>query len=745
MFLPDEMPAHVVQDAFRTRKMALLRRRMAGRDALASCPQPPIYRFDTELGITMPEALHNVLILGGTGRGKTESLVAPMVDALLGMGLGGLIIDVKNTFARSVRKLAATHGREGDIVEIGTHPSAEPVNLLAGMELHVLRQMLEDMLMAGLEHTNSVDWHLKGAGLVQDCATLLTYLHQDDPDGHFAPSLALLSRMITNVSLAQGLWRYWNQISGPKVGDKAAFHAKILHDEFHVLHVKDKKSGTEWNKQVTWQLSNPRKVLGDLERGILAHKLSAGNVSGVKFNKLILEQNKIVLLRFSAQTGAPGQKIARMIKELFYSAVYSRFDHHPPTAEDRPVFCILDEFQDILHLSESSSLDDFGWFSKAREFKAVNIVATQSMSSLYRPGHEHRVRAMLSNFGSKIIMQTDDPATDEWVKNFFEAEKPVQKLGKGQAIVAKYALPQRDLLVRLETVHKAFKHISAKLAALPEPQEALGNTGSFEIDQVMDKVIKPDWVWEDPRLGSLYDRYRDVFSLDSCLDLESVAHESRDDIIELMENVAAKARENGGRISRMTFKRRPSGNRFIVIVDKGQDEISRIADEWFLRVCTKCGRMDATTAEYNGRNRWCITCLLKELERDTDPYYLQFLRDYNQHLSKPINTTPYPQGWNALVQAAMESLLEYCKNIIVSIVCNDEDGLNIIVDQSSLSKDDYGLAHTIINEVREASLRRCSQCGTECESLGRDKSRITVCGDCAQKPMILFEKDEIPF
>ena len=106
-----------------------------------------LLRFDDGLRVTFAEGCHNMLVTGTTGAGKTTSIILPAMDRLIGAGFGGVIVDVKGSLADSVRKLAARHGRLGDVVEFGPGPGARKINLFHGVDSFRFRDLLCSLLL----------------------------------------------------------------------------------------------------------------------------------------------------------------------------------------------------------------------------------------------------------------------------------------------------------------------------------------------------------------------------------------------------------------------------------------------------------------------------------------------------------------------------------------------------------------------------------------------------------------------
>ncbi|WP_031386808.1 type IV secretion system DNA-binding domain-containing protein [Desulfonatronum thiodismutans] len=719
-----KVEAHKLRKAFQNRDSALIMKNMIGHRHHASPMPTPLFRFDSDRVISMAEAGHNVIILGGTGRGKTTGLVTPMLSRLIQAGYGGLIIDVKNTFASDLRKLARSCGRGDDIVEIGTHPEAVPVNIIAGYGFQELSMMMESILMHGLEHTKNVDWLYKGVRLVTDCLYLLRLLEPENPPA-WTPTLALLSKMIADLALARDVWKYWLVNARPSVEGKE-FQAKIESDAFHIFRVQ-KDQGTrlsgEYDQQLTWQLSNARKVLNAFEHAPLSEKLSAAGGLALDLRKLILDQAKIVLIRFSSSSGAPGKTIARMLKERFYSAVYTRYDYSPAGSDARPVFTIMDEFQDILNLDEQSSLDDFSWFSKAREFKVINVAATQAMSSLYRNGLEHRTRAMLSNFGAKIILQTDDPATDAWTQTFFEAEKPVQKLNKAEAIVAKYAFPDRRLVVSIESVQKEHDRIKARLAALQPETAKVIPAGQCQMALIREIIQSTRWTKKYPKLAKLLPRFKDVLSETASV---SITVRPGKYLLKTLVDCLRQARKNKAFITCIRV-----GTDGVEIESTGGGAwLSHYMREW--KICSLCHRKDDSVDNYKtSKSNCCLECFFEQ-QTDMSFYVRNFIQEYHMLLAKPIDIISYPYAWDKILHAAASKMQKARLAVPIKRVTTWGARLNIQVKnmEGIFFQEREGVTK-ILQSAARASRKLCVCCGRVVKrSNNFSKKEFVLCDTC---------------
>ncbi|EFI33071.1 conserved hypothetical protein [Desulfonatronospira thiodismutans ASO3-1] len=462
----------------------------AGNKAVAN----HVVSFDSGDSVSMDEAVHNQIVFGNTGCGKTSSVILPSLSNLMAKKMGGLVFDIKNNFTHHVRKLAHIHGRLKDVVEIGSFDSASPVNILAGLGDKEMEETLDSMIVTQFSESRNAEWIHKGARITKQCARVLRDLDRAMPGKGFAPSLALLSMMLNDEELSGHIWELWKE----KVQDTGNRNAKLSQevesDRFNILiskSIKNDKKDKDMEQQIAWRLAVPRKFLDGFSEGSLADNLSADRGDPLDLEELIFKQKKIVVLRFSPRYGSPGTRLARLVKEMFYNTVYSRFGEQDKKDTQEKVFNIMDEFQDIINLDENSSMDDFSWISKSREFGVINIAATQTMSSLYRSKVEYRVRAMLANFSTKIIMQTDDPATQEWVSRCFATNPLLSDLGPAETAVLRFKLPERRYEMYVDCLQKAHDSCKEMLDKAPAPPAAKASKKKgFNADKLYSRVTK---------------------------------------------------------------------------------------------------------------------------------------------------------------------------------------------------------------------------------------------------------------
>lgn len=138
------------------------------RPPIKSSSNDTLFAFDSGRCLTFAEGVRSTLVLGGTGSGKTTSVILPMLEALLRRGFGGVILDVKGNLGAQTRELAKSCGRLNDVVEFGSSPDACATNLLADMKQHEIADFFQVLAVHGMERDSNISWYAKGGSLAAD-------------------------------------------------------------------------------------------------------------------------------------------------------------------------------------------------------------------------------------------------------------------------------------------------------------------------------------------------------------------------------------------------------------------------------------------------------------------------------------------------------------------------------------------------------------------------------------------------
>lgn len=366
--------------------------------------------FDSGESVSFEDARHNMLVLGTTGSGKTASIILPAAERLIAAGFGGLVVDIKGNFTDQIRAIARAHGRERDIVELGTGPRARKINLLAGASAARLYDIFQQFMLccsAADDHNRS--FHLRGLRCVVDLIIMMRMMaeHRGLP-----MRLCILERMMNEPSYAlEFFMRFVSTVYDETDPEARDLVMRIKGDPFHIVPKNARRSEeSTWLEQVGYRLGVIRTAVqllrqtGNLEEQFFAPRKSALDIAGE-----VYRQRRIIVLRLAPDCGELGAVLARTLLRDYYAAV---FTHGLRLPQGRYTFCITDEAQDFLSVDRLDQFNDNSFLARNREYRNINVMGTQSVAALVARTHDSEaVDAMLNNFNVRVFFYSDDPKT----------------------------------------------------------------------------------------------------------------------------------------------------------------------------------------------------------------------------------------------------------------------------------------------------------------------------------------------
>lgn len=453
-----------------------------------------ILRFDSGLGISRAEGCHNTVILGSTGSGKTTSAILPATAALLKAGFGGLIIDVKGNFTNHVRLLARHCGRAEDIVEFGSGSQATPINMLAHMDMTEAHDFFRTMATRDFAgQTSNMDWHLKGVRIAADCLEALRYAQDKFPA--IPANIDAVENLLNDYALAGRLFKVLkDSVLDPAHKQHARFISMVEQEQFHILSFEPKKAGgasSSYAEQTTWRLGAIRNGLDAFRKapGIMRN-FSAPEGHGIDLKRLVYDEKRIVVLRFDVSSGTVGSSLSRHLLERFYQATYENGLGLP---DGEHTFLIADEVQEVTDLSPHNRMNDNAFAAKAREFKVIQVIGTQSVSALASRGATMAaVGEYLNNFNNRITLYCDDLNTQDMsMRNLPDVS--LTRLGPGQCAVSRFDLGSRRHLAGVDSLQQSHDAI----------QEVFNQSEFQEGEAMQQTIIQPEAHNEGPDLSEV--------------------------------------------------------------------------------------------------------------------------------------------------------------------------------------------------------------------------------------------------
>ena len=333
------------------------------------------------------EALYqNVLITGSIGAGKTSGAIARLTYNLIKSGKGGLILDVKGNYVESVKQMCDKCARMKDLVIISKN-SEYYFELLeedvSSLELASgLKRVIE---LLSTNNNSDPYWLDKVENVLMNLIILMKYTN--------TLGMLELHRLVTEDKYLQDKIKDIKQMLKNTVpDDKTCFELTnaIMFIQNEYLKLDQRVSGII--KSEITRLTIPLVTDFDTYNQFCRQS---------KKEKITFDNSKIVVLSINiGENKALTKIIATFLKLSFQKNILSKINSNKST------FFIADEFQ------EFCNSEDAHFLSLSREAKCINIVSTQSYSSIKNNlKDENAALVIIQNLVNKIWFRNDDNYT----------------------------------------------------------------------------------------------------------------------------------------------------------------------------------------------------------------------------------------------------------------------------------------------------------------------------------------------
>lgn len=356
--------------------------------------------------IFLPEKslYQNILITGTIGSGKTSSAIYPFSEQLIKYNsnnfknkLGILCLDVKGNFYKQIKFYAKKFNRLKDLVIISLN-SNETYNPLDKPNLNplVLANRLKTILTLFSPNNSDSFWLDKVEQVICEAIKLCRLYNND------YVNFIELHKLINDKSYYfEKVKLLRNMFLGNKFSNIELYNLTsaitFFENEFFKL---DERTISILKSEIT-RITLP--FVSDYK----ISKVFSPSKNNITFSgfKDIIKSGKIVVLSMNiSEFSVLSKIIATYMKLDFQSEVMSNLNSN----NSRSVAFICDEYQEYITSSDAN------FFSESREAKCINIVSTQSYSSLLNTiKDESALKVILQNLVNKLWFRTDDIFTIE--------------------------------------------------------------------------------------------------------------------------------------------------------------------------------------------------------------------------------------------------------------------------------------------------------------------------------------------
>lgn len=377
-----------------------------------------------------PTIINNTLAIGGTGSGKSQSLVIPLLKALVqyelkdGTVASVLVIDPKKELLAHVRKTLEQRNELDRLVIIG---AGGPITIFAHDSTLSMSDKLAKLQVFGPKTHSESDhsyWQNLSNAMLLDLMQLeLAFAKQTHGKRLFA---LMCDELRLPKTSGKGFWQQLRAVLAHSRTSRARlketdallrFICRQALVESRSTQVMQVYSGDdELMRQWTYAVQSADPLIIALSNPDVSQfvdldpvqKLDCGNTN---INDLV-EQGKVIVF---CPEPREGHRLAAMsLKAKFFEAVFSRENQR------RPIGVVADEFQKFV--TNDAETGEQSFLDRCRAYRCIAVLATQSISSLkYALGSnsaaQTAVEIVTANTPSRFVFRTTDTDTVSWLKS----------------------------------------------------------------------------------------------------------------------------------------------------------------------------------------------------------------------------------------------------------------------------------------------------------------------------------------
>ena len=347
----------------------------------------------------------NILITGTIGTGKTSSAMYPFTEQLLNYKcdsarekLSMLILDVKGNYLNAVVKFAENSNRLKDLIVIDLSGNVR-YNPLDKQNLSpiVLANRLKTILTLFSPNTSESYWLDKAEQVLSESIKFCRLYNNNYVSFAEIHKLIMFPEYYSQkLSIIKNLFK------------TGAFSNEDSYNLLSCIEFFEKEFFSLDSRTLSILKSEISRMTNIFVSDYKVSKVFCPPKSDVNFKgfKDVLEKGKIVVLNMNiAEYKNLSKIIATYLKLDFQTEVLSRLGSNGTIRKNA---FICDEFQEYITTTDADFL------SQAREAKCINIIATQSYSSLRNALKDDMAsKVIIQNIINKIWFRTDDIYTIE--------------------------------------------------------------------------------------------------------------------------------------------------------------------------------------------------------------------------------------------------------------------------------------------------------------------------------------------
>ena len=355
----------------------------------------------------------NIFITGTIGSGKTSSAMYPFTKQLIGYKalsanekIPMLILDVKGNYSEKVLEFAKKYERENDvlIVNLNGHFKYNPLDK-PSLKPIVLANRLKTILTLFNKNNSESYWLDKAEQILAEAIKFCRIYNDNYVDFKEIHKLIMFKNYyFEKIYIAR------EKFKNGYLNEKTAYDLLSCINFFDkVFYSLDDRTSSILKSEIT-------RITNFFVSDYNVSKTFCPPKSEINFNGFdeVLDKGKIIVLNMNiAEYKNLSKIIATYLKLDFQSAVLNRLNNNKKVKTSA---FICDEYHEYVTDTDSE------FFAQSREAKCINIIATQSYTSILNTiKDEATTKVIVQNLINKLWFRTDDIFTIE------EAQKQIGK------------------------------------------------------------------------------------------------------------------------------------------------------------------------------------------------------------------------------------------------------------------------------------------------------------------------------
>ena len=403
--------------------------------------------YNNNVFLPLKGLFQNILITGTIGTGKTSSAMYPFTEQLISFKsnddtekISMLILDVKGNYHSQVKKYCNKYKRNSDLItidlknEIKYNPLDKP-----DLKPIVLANRLKTILTLFSQNNGESFWLDKVEQILTECIKLCRLYNDNYVTFLEIHNLITLPNYYSEkINILRN-----NFISGK-------FSKLDCYNLLSSLNFFEKEYSKLDSRTLAILKSEITRITGPFISDIDILNTFSPNKDEITFKgfKEVLNSGKIVVLNMNISEYKNLSKIiAAYLKLDFQTEVMINLANNE---NNRISAFISDEYHEYV------TSTDADFFAQSREAKCINIIATQSYTSLLNTlNNKYTVTAITQNLVNKIWYRTDDIYTIE------DAQK---QIGKEEKIKYSKSISENSKETNFNYITHKFSSVDSNLS-----------------------------------------------------------------------------------------------------------------------------------------------------------------------------------------------------------------------------------------------------------------------------------------